>query len=1185
MKAIINLKLIYIFIITFSLVLSTTGQTTKGIKDSVLLVNEKYKTDIPVQFDESSPFINGLAIVRFSRGFGLINKKGEIVTPMIFNKLEYDKNRYLGEIYYDDMKSVWFYLDKSGKIITPYPESGITKFNIYYFQNGLLKVEHNFGTIKKNDQDTTSEHNKYGLIKANGEQVTPLIYDYIYSARFSDKIGIGMNGKEGLIDSTGKEIIRLQYSNFDFQPNGKIVAQLNNKYGIIDQKENIIIPFEYDNIEYGYKNSIVKKNGNYGVIDSIGNVIIPIKFEKVYENIDGFYTVKDHYCQYGFYSSAGKMIAPTIYSEVGIFMDELCDVRRYDKWGKIDKSGNLVIPIIYDKFWMNMVDVDGTNKKKMESIKKNGNDSVTISQVESELIPALYNNEWGVIDSHGKEIIPFEYYSSPRFFANGVFVLEKTKNNFGCINTKGEIVTPFDYDEIFLGYLRYDSDLHNKEYQYYVIKKNNKVGLISTNGKLIFPAIYQRIEAVDNNFIVRINEKQGIIDKTRKEITPIIYDEIKTDENLLLVRLSNKWGLMDRQGNIVTPIIYDEIKFERKDFANCYFVKKNNKFGCINSLGKVIIPVIYDYEDYHLLERIDKLYLVSLDGKKGCIDKTGKLVIPTKYSRIDYDYISELIFVYIEKQEIYDKIKKTKRLVYVNKYGCYDKNGNELLPANFNSEEDCKNSLNEKQFKVTKSITNNISIVKQNFRYGFANKSGEIVVPIIYDWISGISENVVQVKQREKSGYISISDSMKINFNKEFNNNEVFYDFDNPSMIDSTTREMSVLVDTIRSVNASNNEVIDTHKENDYGYINSYIKDFLEADNDIKFGDYKRATEKFEKLKSIDVYNQDLIIGKINVAKRYQQTMENSSAKIDSIVRLGNDLLVKKKFDLAISVFQQAFEYDHFSRRIKERIEYGQKLIIKNKIENLKNDAINYFEKKDYISAKKSYNEVLKLDLYDTFASKQINKINDIISFLEVRKTKTYDYKKNNPISCQKFTNYLDSVLSQIILKEVKGSIEFKYDINFDTLGVLKNNFKIIDKQCSSDLNLLNPSNVETLLDKPLIYGYFINSNYNLTCNLKWSNEIFKIKYSSKEIIKFPENYLYDKEIVENFFNSETYKNGNYSLSVKTINVNNKSINYYSIFDFSPTDLKDIFSSKSYKEKFEQSPAILTQKGILPKLF
>ena len=166
-------------------------------------------------------------------------------------------------------------------------------------------------------------------------------------------------------------------------------------------------------------------------------------------------------------------------------------------------------------------------------------------------------------------------------------------------------------------------------------------------------------------------------------------------------------------------------------------------------------------------------------------------------------------------------------------------------------------------------------------------------------------------------------------------------------------------------------------------------------------------------------------------------------------------------------------------------------------------------------------------------------------------------------------------------MKEVKGSIEFKYDINFDTLGVLKNNFKTIDKQCSSDLNLLNPNNVETLLDKPLIYGYFINSNYNLTCNLKWSNEIFKIKYSSKEIIKFPENYLYDKEIVENFFNSD----GNYSLSVKTINVNNKSINYYSIFDFSPTDLKDIFSSKVYKEKFEKNPAILTQKGILPKLF
>ena len=1178
MKIIIEHKITFLLVISVFIVLPAVGQNKREIRDSMSLSIEKCKPDIPVQFDQTSPFINELAIVNVSGGFGLINKKGEIVTPMIFSKLEYEKNKYIGEIDYDDMKSTWFNLDKSGNIITPYPESGITKFNIYNFQNGLLKVEHNFGTIKKNDQDTTSEHNKYGLIKANGEQVTPLIYDYIYTARFSDKIVIGMNGKEGLIDSMGREIIKLKFSNFEFQPNGKIVAQLNNKYGIIDVNGNIIVPFEYDKLDYQYTTSIVLKDGNYGVIDSIGNVIIPIRFDKI-DNNYGVYNVKTN-GKYGFYSYTGKMLAPTIYDEVGIFMDELCDVKRNDKWGKIDKSGNLVIPTIYDKFWGNMIDIEGTNKKRNEAIKKNGNDSTIISLVDSELIPALYNNGWGVIDSHGKEIIPFEYYSSPRFFANGVFVLEKTKNNFGCVNTKGEIVTPFDYEEIFLGDMRYDSDLHNKVYQYYGVKKNNKVGLISTNGKLIFPAIYERIEVVDNNFIIKNNGKEGFIDNTGKEITPIIYDEIKTDENLLLVRLSNKWGLMDRQGNIVVPIIYDEIKFEKTDFANCYIAKKNNKFGCLNSLGKVIIPVIYDYEDYHFLERIDKLYLVSLDGKKGCIDKTGKLVIPTKYSSIDYDYNSELIFVYIGNQEIYDKTKKTKRLVYVEKYGCYDKNGNELLPTNFNSKEECKKSLNEKQFKVTKSITNNISIVKQNCRYGFANKSGEIVVPIIYDFISGISDGMVQVKQGDKWGYISINDSMKLNLKKEFNNNELFCNEDNSYMFATGQK-----VDTIVNNKIINSEIIDNHKENDYGYLNSYIKDFVEADNFIKDGHYIRAIENFEKLETINVYNPSIIIKKINIAKKYQQTLENSTAKIDSIIRLGNDLLVKKKFDLAISVFQQAFEYDHFSQRIKERIEYSQMLIVKNKIESLKNDAIHYFEKKDYISAKKSYNEVLKLDLYDSFASTQINKINDIISFLEVMKTKTYDYKKNNPISCQKFTNYLDSVLSQIILKEVKGSIEFKYDINFDTLGVLKNNFKTIDKQCSSDLNLLNPNNVETLLDKPLIYGYFINSNYNLTCNLKWSNEIFKIKYSSKEIIKFPENYLYDKEIVENFFNSETYKNGNYSLSVKTINVNNKSINYYSIFDFSPTDLKDIFSSKVYKEKFEKNPAILTQKGILPKLF
>jgi len=234
-----------------------------------------------------------------------------------------------------------------------------------------------------------------------------------------------------------------------------------------------------------------------------------------------------------------------------------------------------------------------------------------------------------------------------------------------------------------------------------------------------------------------------------------------------------------------------------------------------------------------------------------------------------------------------------------------------LLPTNYNSKEECKNLLKENQFKVTKIITNNISIVKQNFRYGCANKSGEIVVPIIYDRISDLNDGFIKVKNNNKWGLISINDSLKLSTTKEFNNNEIFFNPDNDYLT-----EIGSIVIEIKEVDSiggnidtvlANNEISDTHKKTDYKYINSYIKDFIDADNDIKLGEYKRAIVKFEKLKSIDVYNNALINGKINVAKKYQQTKENSYAKIDSIIRIGNDLLIKKKFNLAVSIFQQAF--------------------------------------------------------------------------------------------------------------------------------------------------------------------------------------------------------------------------------------------------------------------------------------
>jgi tetratricopeptide (TPR) repeat protein len=1221
MKLFYYSKLLFSIIISFIVVINTFAQISNvQIKDSLASIRPEYRTDIPVQYDEVCPFNNGIAAVSIFNHWGLINNKGEIVIPMIFNKLTQDERKimnskgnlviakltpnqhmYLGEIDYEDNNhnyiSTYFHINGLGKIITPYPETGINKFDVFWFNKDLLKVAHDFAPSRQNKQDTIVEHNKYGLIKEDGEPVTQLIYDNINYTRFNDNIVVNKDGMEGLIDSTGKEIIELKYSSLDFQYNGKIIAKLNNKYGVIKKNEEIIIPFYYDKIEYNDKFSIVMKNGSYGVVDSIGNVIIPIQFEKIYQP-DNITLIVESNGKYGVYDQSGKMIAPNIYDEVGGFFDRnICSVKQNDKWGMIDKLGNVVIPIVYNEFWMNMIDVEASNKKKIESIKKDRNDSTTVSQVESELIPALYDNKWGVIDPLGNVIIPFEYYSSPRFIANGIFVVEQTENHYGCVNKKGEIITPFIYENIFSPGSGYGVELYKNEYQYYGTKKNNKVGLITTSGKLIFPCIYESIIGADNNFKVKFNGKEGVIDKTGKEIIPIIYDEMQINTKLYVVRQNMKWGAIDKLGKVVIPIIYDEINYndlnindtEGYDFNNCFFAKKNGTrklIGCFDKNGKVIIPVIYDNLDindynYHFLERIDKLYLVSLNGEKGCIDKNGKVVIPTKYSHIDFDFDKELIFVYIDKQEVFDKTNKTKRFIY-HKFGCYDKNGNEILSPIYESKTKCLNALNEKQFKVVKNLTNNISIIRQNYKYGCANKVGEVVVPIIFDYISGLSEGMGQVKISDKWGYIIIKDSMKLNSKDEFYNNEICFDEN-----DSKPRYDSTVVATSpdNSIVDSENSNIDSPKENDYKYINSYIKDFKKADNNISNGNYKRAKEDFEKLKSIDVFNHGLINGKIKAAEKYQKAFEMSSSKIDSIIIIGNNLLTNKKFDDAISVFKNAFEFDHFSQMIKERIEFSQELIIKAKIENLKKIAIKYFDKKDYFSARKSYEEILQLDRNDLFASSQIKKINDIVAFLEVRKTKSYDYKKNNPISFQKFTNYLDSVLSKVILKEDKGYINFKYDIHFDTLGVLKKDFKIIDKQIVSELSFLSPEKVEYFFEKPLIYGYYINSNFNLTCNLKWSNEIFKIKYNSKEKMKFQESYLHDKDIVEQFFNDNTYKNGNYSLSVKTVFVNDKTICYYCIFDFSPTDLKDLFSSKSYKSKFEQSPIILTKKGVQSKLF
>jgi len=173
------------------------------------------------------------------------------------------------------------------------------------------------------------------------------------------------------------------------------------------------------------------------------------------------------------------------------------------------------------------------------------------------------NKKWGAIDSTGKIIIPIEYERLSNLF-DGFFCAKK-QNKFGYINVNNETMIPFMYDYAYdfkdglakvginniglskgrrYGFINttgkevisliYD-DIHYFQDGLSCVKKNRKSGFIDFKGKTVIPLVYQNAtETFTNGYAIVQNEmgKWGLIDKSNKLIIPFKYDMISSEQEL-----------------------------------------------------------------------------------------------------------------------------------------------------------------------------------------------------------------------------------------------------------------------------------------------------------------------------------------------------------------------------------------------------------------------------------------------------------------------------------------------------------------------------------------------------------------------------------------------------------------------------------------------------------------------------
>ena len=226
------------------------------------------------------------------------------------------------------------------------------------------------------------------------------------------------------------------------------------------------------------------------------------------------------------------------------------------------------------------------------------------------------------------------------------------------------------------------------KYSYFVVKKEDKYGVIDASGKIIIEAQYDSVKIPNpttDRFVCYEGETTKILDANNEEkfteyekVEPInlanIASDLAYEKSVFKYKQNEKYGIIDFDGKKLTEPIYDEIKsviYKEGELQ----VKKDNKYGIINIKGTTLIKPQYDEiisDNYYNEEQGYKKagYIVGNKTEEGLrygyIDYKGKLILKFEYNEInrinEIDY-KKGIFLIASKNGQYGVIKDKEDII------------------------------------------------------------------------------------------------------------------------------------------------------------------------------------------------------------------------------------------------------------------------------------------------------------------------------------------------------------------------------------------------------------------------------------------------------------------------------------------------------------------------------------------
>ena len=543
---------------------------------------------------------------------------------------------------------------------------------------------------------------KWGLATDEGQMLLEPVYDEVQEiSKYTMNAYVRLNDLWGIYAPLEKRFIHeLQFEEFQLLNNDYSLVKRGNKLGIArnDVSDFAITP-KWDKVRKvaPYLMSF-QENGKWGVVRDNGE----IRLDPIYDSISLKYKFRllvGQEGKFGMTDFSGNILAPIIFEEISDFMGGGARVLRNGKYGFISVSGKKVIPLEYDY---------ATNFESGECV-------------------VMKSGKWGVINAKNKFVIPNAYLAINKKMNSDFYSIHvstdgwqifKKGGELSLIDTLQEVCYEDDILEVRIKkngkWALYDTSqdkwrfaptydsIFTKSEGLYLVSMNNKYGVISAEGKVEIPLVYDYVEfdriGLSQVFIVS-KDKKGVLKLGGIELLPLDFMQIVIDDLAIRTKKgADQYDLYSHQGVRLTESSYEVMKLEPKGVYPIV-VGEKDKWGLVDEKGRVLLTPSYR----------DVKYVG--EGIWAGKEKKGWVLLTSKGKALEAD------------PTLFENVGTcTERFIAVQQsgqWGFWDRQA--------------KKFKIEPQYEQVSYFLSGYCAVKKNGKWGAVDKLNKVIVPLLYD--------------------------------------------------------------------------------------------------------------------------------------------------------------------------------------------------------------------------------------------------------------------------------------------------------------------------------------------------------------------------------------------------------------------------------------------------------------------